>query len=84
MIGKSAEKHVVRPAFEDPAAIAWSAGADHVASELGDPADFSADITPAHTKRASKPKGFRTVGAKERAKLYPVNEAAMQKLGHHE
>ncbi|MEM1331781.1 MAG: hypothetical protein AAGG07_14650 [Planctomycetota bacterium] len=82
MIGRSSEKQVVRPAFEDPAAIAWSAGADDVASELGDPTDFFAGITLARTKRATEPKGFRTVGAKERAALYTVNEAAMQKLGY--
>ncbi|MEL6220643.1 MAG: hypothetical protein AAFR79_19685 [Pseudomonadota bacterium] len=73
---------VIQPAFRDAALIAAAAGADEIATELGDPIDFFADIDLALAKGAAEPKGFKTVGAIEWADLYAINEAAMARLGH--
>lgn len=73
---------VVQPAFRDAALIAAAAGADEIAAELGDPTDFFADIDLALAKGATEPEGFKTIGAKEWADLYAINEAAMARLGH--
>ncbi len=75
-------EQVVHPVFRDAALLAAVAGVPEIAAELGDPADFFADIGLAHTKKASEPEGFRTIGAKEWAELYPINERAMRALGY--
>ncbi|MBK1623113.1 hypothetical protein [Afifella marina] len=75
------QSEVIIPAFADAAALARAAKADSVARELGDPADFFADIGTVQEGTAETEADLRTAGAKELLALMPLNAAIMAMMG---
>lgn len=72
---------VIIPAFADAAALARAAKADSIADDLGDAADFFADISTVQTGAAETEAELRTAGAKELLALMPLNAAIMALMG---
>lgn len=68
---------VIIPAFADAAALARAAKANSVAGDLGDPADFFADIGTVQAGAAGSESVLRTAGAKELLAHMPLNAAIM-------
>ncbi|MCP3054958.1 hypothetical protein [Aurantimonas marianensis] len=75
------QRTVIIPAFTDAAVLARAATADSVAHDLGDPADFFADIGTVQAGAAESEAELRTAGAKELVTLMPLNAAIMAMMG---
>lgn len=75
------QSEVIIPAFADAAALARAGNADSVARDLGEPADFFADIGTVQEGAAESEAALRTAGAKELLSLMPLNAAIMAMMG---
>lgn len=71
---------VVVPAFADAVLLAKAGGMQRIVDELGDPADFVADIQRAQSGGGSTPNDYLTVGGREYAELEPINAKVLALL----
>lgn len=71
---------VVAPAFADAVLLARAGGMQRIIDDLGDPADFIADIRRAQQPGESTPDDFLTAGGREYAELEPINTKVLALL----
>jgi len=74
------QAEVVAPAFADAVLLAQVGGMQRIIDDLGDPADFIADINRAQSADGSTPGDYLTVGGREYAELEPINAKVLALL----
>lgn len=74
------QAEVVAPAFADAVLLAQAGGMQRIIDDLGDPADFIADINRAQSGNDSTPDDYLTAGGREYAELEPINAKVLALL----